>query len=287
MSIAKILAPLNGTPRDEIVLATAFSAAIPFESHVVALFVHPDPKLVVPFVGAPVAADVLQDIVDTAEEIAKSGAAKARTALAAAANKNGVALLETPQKIKGASCSFREVQGLYFRAVAQAAETCDLVVFGTISGPDTVELSEGFVEILTRAARPILLSAEATAQLGRKIVVGWDGGASAARAVTAALPFLKKAESIEILNVRRSRGPEPEFADLREYLMLHGLSANERTVDQGSRRIGEALLDGATQAGAAMLVMGAYSHGPLRESVFGGATAHIRSHATLPIFLAH
>jgi len=287
MSLGKILAPLSGAERDEVVLATAFAAAEPFNAHVAALFIHPDPRLAVPFVGVPVSPEVVQDIVNASEEIAKSADKRAHDALLAAAAKAGAKIVAHPAKAESVTCSFRRAQGLFFRAVAQAAELSDLVAFGVIAGADSVELSEAFVEILTRSGRPILLSAEAPSGLARKVVLGWDSGASAARAVTAALPFLKKAESIEVLTVQRAPLHDSGFADLRDYLALHGLTASERTVEQGVRQIGEALLDGAAAAGADLLVMGAYGRGPLRESVFGGATAHIRSHATLPIFMAH
>ncbi len=277
MGLAKILAPLTGSPRDEVVLATAFAAAAPFHAHVAALF---DPRLAVPFAGVPVSPEVVQDIVNVSEGIAKSAEQRAQAAFAAAEEKaktSGMAV----------TASFRRAQGLYFRAVAQAAELSDLVAFGVIAGPDTVELSEGFIEVLTRSGRPVLLSAEAPSRLARKIVVGWDGGASAARAISAALPFLKKAEAVEILSIQKAPHTEAHFAGLKEYLALHGVNATARTVEQGSRQIGQALLDDAAASGADLLVMGAYARGPLRESVFGGATAHIRSHATLPIFLAH
>jgi nucleotide-binding universal stress UspA family protein len=287
MSLAKILAPLTGTDRDEIVLATAFAAAKPFNAHVSALFIHPDPRLAVPFVGVPVSPEVVQDIVNVSEEIAKTADKRAQDALAAAAAKAGVTIVEHAKKADAVTCSFRRAQGLFFRAVAQAAELSDLVAFGAITGPDTVELSEGFVEVLTRSGRPILLSAEAPARLAHKVVLGWDGGASAARAVSAAMPFLKKADSIAILRVQRAPHRDAHLAELKEFLALHGLAAGDHVVEQGNRAIGEALLDGAMAAGADLLVMGAYGRGPLRESVFGGATAHIRSHATLPIFMAH
>lgn len=280
MGLAKILAPLTGTSRDEVVLATAFAAAAPFHAHVAALFIHPDPRLAVPFAGVPVSPEVVQDIVNVSEGIAKSAEQRAQAAFATSEEKaktSGMAV----------TASFRRAQGLFFRAVAQAAELSDLVAFGVIAGPDTVELSEGFVEVLTRSGRPVLLSAEAPSRLARKIVVGWDGGASAARAISAALPFLKKAAVTEILSIQKTPHTEAHFADLKEYLTLHGVKATERTVEQGSRQIGQALLDDAAASGADLLVMGAYGRGPLRESVFGGATAHIRSHATLPIFLAH
>jgi nucleotide-binding universal stress UspA family protein len=287
MSLAKILAPLTGTARDEVVLATAFAAARPFNAHVAALFVHPDPRLAVPFVGVPVSPEIVQDIVNASEEITRSADQRAHDALVAAAGKFGAAVSDHPKKSDAVTCSFRRAQGLFFRGVALAAELSDLVAFGAITGPETVELNEGFVEVLTRSGRPILLSAEAPSALGKKIVVGWDGGASAARAISAALPFLKKAESISILSVQRAAQSEARFAELHEYLALHGLEANELKVEQRDRAIGEALLDGAVKAGGDLLVMGAYSRGPLRESVFGGVTVHIRSHATLPIFLMH
>jgi nucleotide-binding universal stress UspA family protein len=288
MSFAKILAPLTGTPRDEIVLATAFAAAKPFNAHVAALFSYPDPRLAVPFVGVPVSPEVVQDIVRASEEITRTAERRARDILHAAASKAGAALVEKPQRTDAVTCSLRRAQGAYFRAIAQAAELSDLVAFGVIAGPDSGELSEGFIEVLTRSGRPILLSAEAPAGIARRIVVGWDGGASAARSISAALPFLKKAENIAVLSIKRTgKQNETDFADLREFLALHGLTASEQIVEQGARPIGEALLHGAALAGADLLVMGAYGRGPLRESVFGGATSHIRSHATLPIFMAH
>ena len=280
MNPAKILAPLTGTPRDEIVLATAFAAAAPFNAHVAAIFVHPDARMAVPFAGVPVSPEVAQDIVEASEEIAKSADERAHAAFVTAGAKAGAAGYAVRS-------SFRRAQGLYFRVVAHEAELSDLVAFGVIAGPDAVEMSEGFVEILTRSGRPILLSAEAPSRLARRVVLGWDGGASAARAISASLPFLKKADSVEILSIRKTTLQESCFEDLRAYLALHGVKPGERTVDQGSRQIGEALLEAAAGSGADLLVMGAYRRGPLRESVFGGATSHVRSHATLPIFLAH
>lgn len=287
MGLAKILAPLTGTERDNVVLATAFAAAEPFKAHVAALFIHPDPRLAVPFVGVPVSPEVVQDIVNASEEIAKGAEKRARDALSTAATAAQAAIIEHPQKADAVTCSFRRSQGLFFRAVAQAAELSDLVAFGVVSGADAAELSEGFVEVLTRSGRPVLLSAEAPSEIGRKIVLGWDGGASAARALTAALPYLEKAERITILNIQRAPLRDAGFGEVQEYLALHGLSAGAETVELGARQIGDALLDGAVRLDADLLVMGAYGRGSLRESVFGGTTAHIRSHATLPIFMAH
>ena len=43
----------------------------------------------------------------------------------------------------------------------------------------------------------------------------------------------------------------------------------------------------AERVGAAYLVMGAYSHGPIREALFGGVTRAMLSACSLPLVLGH
>ena len=47
------------------------------------------------------------------------------------------------------------------------------------------------------------------------------------------------------------------------------------------------LLQAAAEQQAGLLVMGAYSHGRLRQMVLGGVTRDMIHHAGLPILLAH
>ena len=70
MAFKKILVPLTGAQSDAVALATAFAFARPFAGHVQALFVRPDPREAVPFVGTPVPPEVLQQIIDSADNIA-------------------------------------------------------------------------------------------------------------------------------------------------------------------------------------------------------------------------
>ncbi|HCX67273.1 MAG TPA: universal stress protein, partial [Rhodobiaceae bacterium] len=53
------------------------------------------------------------------------------------------------------------------------------------------------------------------------------------------------------------------------------------------RAAGEVLLEQAEAAKTDLLVMGGYSHSRLREFIIGGVTQHIRSHATIPVLMAH
>nr|WP_275112899.1 universal stress protein [Rhodopila globiformis] len=51
--------------------------------------------------------------------------------------------------------------------------------------------------------------------------------------------------------------------------------------------MGGGLLQAAHDAGADMLVMGAYGRGELRERVLGGVTRDIITRASLPVLMRH
>jgi len=78
-----------------------------------------------------------------------------------------------------------------------------------------------------------------------------------------------------------------QCAEAAEYLKLHGLACTERDIDQGNAGVGETLLAQAMASGADLLVIGGYGHSRLRETILGGATIHIISHATMPVLLVH
>jgi nucleotide-binding universal stress UspA family protein len=150
------------------------------------------------------------------------------------------------------------------------------------------------VEILTKTDKPVLLSASADGKLTRSIAVAWDGGESACHAITGALPFLSRAKAVTVLHIgeqlndqKSAYSARSTLGELKEYLGLHGIAVTVRNFESGAKSTGEALLDAALAIGADLLVMGGYSHSRLRESVFGGVTAHIRWHAQLPVLMVH
>lgn len=287
MTIAKIIAPLTGGKRDKTVLATAFVAAKPFAAHVVALFVHADPRLAIPYMGAPLSPDVVQAIIDSAQEMTRAAAKSARAALNEAAQAAGAEILPAPRKTAALSASFCEVEGFFPHSVAEEARLSDLIVFGPVSPADGPDLADAFIETLLKTERPVLLAAKTPASLTTGIAVAWDGSAIAARALVGAMPFLKQAGTVTLLSCQHSGARKTQFDDVEDYLALHGVRCTERLVDPGKRGIGEALLEAATEAGATMLVMGGYGHSHLGETIFGGVTQHVRWHASLPVLMFH
>src|SRR5262249_22758093 len=111
---------------------------------------------------------------------------------------------------------------------------------------------------------------------------------AAAHAVTAALPYLEGAATVEILTVDSPAHPTiAGTAPLEEYLALHGVKAVHRNVARGGRNTSEALLAEACPSGADLLVMGGYGHSHLRERLLGGVTLDIVSRHALPVLLMH
>ncbi len=288
MSFVKILAPLTGGPRDTAVLASAFAAAKPFNAHVAALFVRPDIMEAVPFYGESVSTAVMQEISDASQKASDLASKAARGALEACAREAGAEIVDAPI-LRGDPCaSFRESIGNFADQVTLAARLSDLVVFGPLREDDRPGLTEAFEATLLETGRPVLLSPYAApVTFCRKIALGWNDSVAAAHAVTASLPLLKCAESVEILAVSRGKTDPIECGELKAYLKLRGIDASVRAIDAGHRVVGDLLLDEAAKGGAGLLVAGGYGHSRLREMFFSGVTRTVVSHAALPLFLVH
>lgn len=132
MSIVKILAPVTGSDRDLVVLATAFALAKPFDAHVEALFIHPDSREAVPVTEMPMSPSIIQELVDTAEEVRKTASKTAKAALAHCAGAAGVKIVGTPCKSDGVSASYRELTGHLPEKLEEASRLADVIVFPPI-----------------------------------------------------------------------------------------------------------------------------------------------------------
>ena len=288
MSIAKILAPVTGGPRDAIVLAGAQAAAKPFNAHVEALFVRPDPVEAMPFYGEGMSSAVVQEIMDVSKTASGKASQAARQACEFAAREAGASVAGASGRREKVTCAFVEVQGNFADRVTLAARLSDLVVFGPLKEGDRPGLSEAFEATLIETGRPILLvSQPPKADFHKAIAVAWNGSTASAHAVTAALPFLEQAARVEILTVKQPNA-EPISADeLKAYLDLRGIAASDRQIDGGTRPVSDVLLEAAGSGGAGMLVAGGYGHSRLRELFVTGVTRRVVAQADIPCFLVH
>jgi nucleotide-binding universal stress UspA family protein len=99
------------------------------------------------------------------------------------------------------------------------------------------------------------------------------------------LGLLERAQSVTLLGVKEDGAEEGDLQDFAAYLAWHGLEAEIMEVEQGARGIGQALQEEAMQAGAEVMVMGAYTRGQIRRLAFGGASGEILRAPQLPVIM--
>ena len=174
------------------------------------------------------------------------------------------------------------------------ARRADLVIAAQPSGREDALIERDFAErLVLESGRPVLFIPRAGeyGDFGHRVVVGWNARREATRAVHDALPLLAVAREVRLAWVDPQDEPETAGdlagAELAGALARHGVNAVVDTVVSGSLEAGEVLLNHVADSGADMLVMGAWGHSRLREYVFGGATAHVMRHMTVPTLFSH
>ena len=142
---------------------------------------------------------------------------------------------------------------------------------------------------LINSGRPLLiLPSVPISALPDTVVIAWKATPEAARAVTAAMPFLSLAKQIVIMTVAEDETTieEEGAARLMANLRWDGFPASVRRLPPSAQGAAETLLAAAREH-AALLVMGGYGHSRLREWIFGGFTQRILRAAEIPVLIAH
>jgi len=168
------------------------------------------------------------------------------------------------------------------------AAAFDLVVAASANVMESLRaLAE---QALLRTRRPVLLSpSRPKIDFTDSAMIAWDQSPECWHAVSAAIPFLRLAKSVQVVSVDRDAAARRSSQDeVRAYLRCHGIEATTRVIEPHSSSIGDSLLATAGEGEASLMVMGAYSHSRLRELLFGGVTRYILQNAAArPVLLAH
>ncbi|RDI24148.1 nucleotide-binding universal stress UspA family protein [Pseudacidovorax intermedius] len=175
-------------------------------------------------------------------------------------------------------------------AFAQCALFHDLVVLGQRdpSDPQVDEVSAGFASaVMIASGKPTLMVPWAGRFdiLGRRVLVAWRPTRECARAVSAAIPWMRLARGVDLVSY--SDAALQELAPLKEYLQQHGIDA---VVHDGGREHGDAperLLSLAADLGSGLLVMGCWGHSRVHEWATGGMTRSVLASMTLPVLMVH
>jgi nucleotide-binding universal stress UspA family protein len=196
------------------------------------------------------------------------------------------------------SVEWRSAAGLVSDVVAMHGRYVDLIVLGQLDPDDPQSplfrpLPE---EVALAVGRPVLVVPYAgnRADIGRRVLVGWDASREATRAVNDAMPLLVGAQSVTVLAIdpistaygSGGHGEVPG-ADIGLHLARHGVPATIERTGSGGIGAGNVLLSRSSDIEADLLVMGAYGHSRAREMLLGGATRTVLESMTLPVLMAH
>lgn len=172
--------------------------------------------------------------------------------------------------------------------VGERGRVFDLIVVGRSSDDPMVSGSHVIESALFDSGRPVLIApSNVPKSIGSTVLVAWNGASESARAVAFAMPFLKGADHVLVLEVEGGSVLGPSAQDVQTYLTRNGISSEANSVEPGGVKIGQAILDEAAAQKADLIVKGAYTHSRLRQLIFGGATKHLLTNADIPVLMAH
>ena len=175
--------------------------------------------------------------------------------------------------------------------LVQAARLKDLSIVPLKSETDQ---SRAIIErLIFESGRPILICPERLAGELRiafdSVVIAWDHTAQAASAVADALPMLQAAASVAIVTAV----DDPTAAQLSSgaalvgHLAKHGIQASFETLDVDGSSVGKVLEAFVNRKASDLLVMGAYRHSRLAESLWGGATKTVIGQPPCWVMMSH
>ena len=267
------------------VLATALSVARRFSGHIVGLHAVTTEYAVV--FGGEMGFSISSEVDRTLEREGQERREQARRVFREFMATQHVPLGAAGAGETGPTAEWREEEGRQNAIVGALGRVFDLIV---VEQPAKLaSLTEATLEdALFESGRPVLMAPFGhRSAIGGTVVIAWNGSSETARTVAFAMPFLVQAHDVQVVSVEGGMTPGPSAEDLAHALARNGVPVTWRHVVAKSRTPGEAYLDEAQEAGADLLVKGAYTQSRLRQMIFGGATRHIIMEAKIPVIMAH
>ncbi len=175
--------------------------------------------------------------------------------------------------------------------IATQARSSDLIItefvpFDFYEGPGGLHIGE----IVLRTGRPVLaIPTSIEVHLLDNILIGWKDTRESRRAILDALPFLKIAKQVTVVEIcaeEEISNATKGLCDVIAWLNRHYISA-EYLVSPSTKYDATQLLSIAKQRNVNLIVAGAYGHSSFREWVLGGVTNELFKQTEFCCLLSH
>jgi nucleotide-binding universal stress UspA family protein len=122
-----------------------------------------------------------------------------------------------------------------------------------------------------------------------RVMVCWDGSRTAARAIGDAMPFLTRANAIDVIIVASEPAKSDEMpgADIGQHLARHRLKIDVKRIIPADADVPSTILSYAVESFTDFIVMGGYGHWWVRECFLGGVTHRMLASTTVPILMSN
>lgn len=287
MSIRCILVPVRGDGKGEGVLDHALAFGRRFDAHIDVVHCRPRPEDLLPF-GVFVPNMLRNSIISSAGTLADEEEQRLKALFDEYCQRHDLPVVdERPWPEDGISISWREKTGKQAEIVGLHGRLADVIAIAQPDYERGIGLNTLEAALLETGKLVLMCPPNAVQRVGTHVALAWNASAEGARAVTAALPILKAADTVTILSVSDDSEVALGPQDLRDHLASHRIEARIERKTAKATAVGDSLLGTAASVGADLLLMGAYGQSRRRELVMGGVTQHVIDHAEMPVLLMH
>ena len=188
---------------------------------------------------------------------------------------------------------WRKVEDRTAPAMARVSRGADVIVAGgmplrPVDGYRTADSAE----LALLSGRPVLIVPPKGGALeARKIVVAWKETRESRRALADALPLLKAAEDVLVVEVCDDPDGfgDAEFhaTEVAAGLARHGVKARGKALTAPDEAVVKTLNAEAKAIGADLIVAGCYGHSRMNEWFFGGVTRGLLHDPQRFVLLSH
>lgn len=176
--------------------------------------------------------------------------------------------------------------------IAQEARAADLIVTCASRYSDLLDQSRHVPigDLAMQAGRPLLVVPAMANRIGSdRVLVCWKDTRETRRAVADALPFLKAAKHVTVVEIADDEGESEARRHIEEvvaWLAGHGVVAHG-TVAGSTGNDAAKLAAIAGEQAADLIVAGAYGHSRVREWALGGVTRDLLLRADRCTLISH
>lgn len=276
-NIENILIGLSIENKDEPTAAISYGLSLAKQAGAQITVYAPSVKLALPhsFVSGTAAGIVAAEN-RYLEELARTAATRIRDE----ARKAGVSASVTFPQLK----RLKLVEGF-----TKETRIHDLCILDSES--QAIDIDRDLIEAaLLDSGRPVIVVPPACKTFSAQhVIVAWDGTSKAARALFDALPILRVAETVELVQVEGEKDLSKALpgSALADHMLSHKVNIIAKTIFAENGDVAEALRRHAERSTADLMVMGGFARSRIRQLILGGVTNALLRHCNVPLFLSH